>query len=85
VTGSGELIAVWQSAYGSTIEGAGKPEGGAWSTPTAIFTSPSPPQSGTIADLQVETAPDGEAFAVWRGFDGTGWVIEAATRPATWS
>jgi hypothetical protein len=84
-TGSGELVAAWQTGgligEGSTIEEASKPAGGVWSAPTQISTSPAPPQSGTFADLQLRAAPDGEAIATWHAYDGSGWVIEAATRP----
>lgn len=85
VTRAGESIAVWMvdrlSGEATTILSASRPRRQAWSEPTQVFTSPPGPLSGAY-DLQLALAPDGKAFAVWWSFNGTRWVIKAATRPA---
>jgi hypothetical protein len=85
VAGAGESIAVWvpgsASGEGTTIEASSRPSGQPWSEPTAISTTPAGPLYGA-PDLDLTVAPSGEAFAVWRCFDGSGWVIKTATRPA---
>jgi hypothetical protein len=85
VTRAGESIAVWVadrlSGEATTILSASRPRRQAWSEPTQVFTSPPRPLSGAY-DLQLALAPDGKAFAVWWSFNGTRWVIKAATRPA---
>lgn len=84
VTDSGETIAAWSSGglfgEGTTIQEASKPRGHPWSEPTDISSPPAPPQGGTT-DLQIAVTPSGEALAVWRSFNGTEWVIDAAARP----
>lgn len=84
ISGAGESIAVWSSG-GSVgeervVQAWTRPRGGPWSEPTKVFTAPPGPTFGA-PDLQVAVAPSGEAFAVWRCFDGSEWVIKAATRP----
>ena len=85
VTPGGESIALWASASSSgersSIYSSSRPRGQPWSPPTEISTSPAGPLYGAPG-LQLAIAPDGGAFAVWRCFDGTRWVIKAATRPA---
>lgn len=88
VTDGGESIAAWASGGESGERGAiqtsSKPRGQPWSSPTDISTSPPAPMFGA-ADIQIAVAPSGEAFALWRSYDGTGWVIRASTRPAAGS
>ncbi len=88
VTRAGESIAVWEadnsSGEGTTILSSSRRRRQAWSEPTQVFTSPPGPLSGAY-DLQLALAPDGKAFAVWWSFNGTRWVIKAATRPAAGS
>jgi hypothetical protein len=88
VTGAGESIAVWVSgsafAEGTTIQSSSRRRGQPWSEPTEVSTSPAGPLYGAPG-LQLALAPSGGAFAVWRCFDGTRWVIKAATRPAAGS
>jgi hypothetical protein len=85
VTSEGESIAMWVAASlsgeGTTILSASRRRQQAWSEPTQVSTSPPGPLPGAT-DLQLALAPDGRAFAVWRCFDGSRWVIKAATRPA---
>ncbi|MGN6254940.1 MAG: hypothetical protein ACTHO8_08170 [Solirubrobacterales bacterium] len=83
-TREAELIAVW--AYGSigertAIRSSSRRRGQPWSEPTEVFTCPAAPLYGAPAP-QLAIAPSGETSAVWRCFDGTRWVIKAATRPA---
>jgi hypothetical protein len=88
VTGAGESIAAWVSGSGvgegTTIRSSSRRRGQTWSEPTEVSTFPPGPLYGAPG-LQLAIAPDGEAFAVWRCFDGTRWVIKAATRPAAGS
>lgn len=88
VTRAGESIAVWEaddsSGEGTTILSSSRRRRQAWSEPTRVSTSPPGPLSGAY-DLQLALAPDGKAFAVWWSFNGTRWVIKAATRPAAGS
>jgi hypothetical protein len=83
VTRDGESLAIWIShaGEGATIESSSRRRPRAWSEPTEVTTSLSGPQSGARA-LHLELAPDGQAFAIWRCFNGGRWVIEAAVRPA---
>jgi len=85
VTRQGESIAVWvaesPSEKKTTIKSSSRRRGQLWSDPTRISTSPAGPLYGAPG-LQLALAPDGEAFTVWRCFDGSRWVINAATRAA---
>jgi hypothetical protein len=84
VTRGGESIAVWASGAigeGTTIQSSSRRRPQAWSEPTKVSTSPAGPQYGA-PDLHLALAPNGKAFAIWRCFNGTRWVIRAATRPA---
>jgi hypothetical protein len=84
VSDEGEAIAAWASGgergERTIIQASSRPRGGSWSAPTNISGSPPAPTYGT-ADLELAVAPDGEAFALWRSYDGSRWVIRAATRP----
>jgi hypothetical protein len=88
VTRGGESIAVWVSGggpgKGMTIQSSSRRRGQPWSEPTEVSASPAGPLFGA-SGLQLAIAPDGEAFIVWRCFDGSQWVIKAATRPAAGS
>ncbi len=85
VTKTGESIAAWQArgqpGERSTIREASKPRGGSWSTPVTIASSPAASWYGE-SDLQLVVTPRGESIAVWNAYNGTRWVIEAATRRA---
>jgi hypothetical protein len=85
VTPQGEWIALWitDPAPGerTTIQSATKRRGKRWSEPTRVFTFPPGGLQGG-PELQPALGADGEAFVVWRSFNGGRWVIEAATRPA---
>jgi hypothetical protein len=88
VTRGGESIAVWVSGSdpgeGTTIQSSSMRRGQPWSEPTVVSTSPAGALYGTPG-LQLATASNGEAFIVWRCFDGTRWVIKATIRPAAGS
>ncbi len=85
VTPRGESIAVWASgsSFGqaTTIEASSRIGAEPWGEPTVVDTSPVKPQYGA-PDLGLALAPSGEAVAIWRSFDGSGWVVKAITRPA---
>jgi hypothetical protein len=84
VSDRGEAIAAWASGgergQRTIIQASSRPRGGSWRAPTNISGSPPAPMFGT-ADLKVAVAPGGEAFAIWRSYDGRGWVIRTASRP----
>jgi hypothetical protein len=82
VTRSGEWIAVWKSVGPggrSVIRASSRPRGQPWGAPVHLSSWPaaSLPES---AAPRIAVAPNGEAVAVWRRYDGTRWVIQAATR-----
>jgi len=83
VTRQGESIAVWVAESSSekktSIESSSRRRGQLWSEPAKISTTPAGPLYGDPG-LQLALAPDGKAFAVWRCFDGSRWVIKAVTR-----
>ena len=70
--------AVWQRFDGtSTIRSATRPPGGSFGAPVELSSV-----SGQNAfSPQIATAPDGTATAVWRRFDSSNYIIQAATRP----
>jgi len=82
VTPQGESIAVWISdpstGERTTIQSASRRRDQPWTSPTEVFTFPPGPLYGA-PDLQLALAPNRKAFAVWRTFNGTRWVIKAAT------
>ncbi|MGB0121187.1 MAG: hypothetical protein WBP55_09580, partial [Solirubrobacterales bacterium] len=74
----GTTIAVWQGSNGSEsiIQAAVRPPGGSFGT-TADLSA-----TGEDAERpQVAIGPDGTATVVWRGSDGSNYIIQAATRP----
>lgn len=81
VTRQGESIAIWSSATpgaGTTIQSSTRHRPHPWSEPTQVSTCP---QSEAI-NLHLALARNGQAFAIWRAFNGNRWVIEATNRPA---
>jgi PKD domain len=80
VTPAGDAVAVWERSDGahSIIESASLPAGaGAWSMAEPLS---APGQSAATAQIALDGR--GDAVAVWRRFDGTRFIVEAATRPA---
>jgi hypothetical protein len=81
-TANGEWIAVWSSvgpAGESIIQASSRGRGQPWGAPVTLSSSPPSRLSGA-SEPKIAIAPNGEAFAVWRRFDGSRWVIQAATR-----
>ena len=75
----GNCIAVWQLYDGShwIIQSAVKPYGGTWQTIPDNVSRLS--QDATLAQIAVDK--DGNATAVWLGYDGSNLVVLASTRP----
>jgi hypothetical protein len=86
VTNRGEWIAVWATegfAPGrSRIQASSRRQGQPWSAPVDLSSSPAARPGGST-NLRLVVTPNGEAVAVWRCYNGTGWVIRAATRAAS--
>ncbi|MDP9255485.1 MAG: PKD domain-containing protein, partial [Actinomycetota bacterium] len=76
----GNAFAVWAASNGtnSIVQAAVRPAASdVWQTPTDLSTA------GQDADgAQVAVDAQGNALAVWRRFDGTNHVVQAAARPA---
>ena len=78
VTGpDGTTTAVWQRYNGSNtiVQAATRPAGGTFDTPVDLST---PGQNAF--QPQITTGPDGTTTAVWRRFDGSNTIVQAATR-----
>ena len=74
----GTATAVWYRSNGSNliIQAATRPPGGSFGTPVDLS------EVGQNAfNPQITTAPDGTATAVWYRFNGSIFIIQAATRP----
>jgi hypothetical protein len=83
VDGHGDAFAAWQHNVASTwtVEVSTRPADGTWQAPTPI--------SGTLyggADVKLAADASGDVVAVWNafyyGFNGLGWYVQAAVRPA---
>ena len=75
----GTVTVVWRRFDNSNtiIQAATRPPGGSFGAPVDLSAP------GQDADEpQVEVAPDGTATAVWRRFDGSKQIVQAATRPS---
>ena len=84
VTSRGEWIAVWQSygyaPRGSTVEASTRGRGQPWGAAVRLSGSRAAPEYGSQEQPSVAVAPNGEVFALWQFYNGTRWVIQAATR-----
>jgi hypothetical protein len=83
VDAAGGSTAAWETKGPlgeATIQAASRPAGGSWSVPIGLVASP-PAKLYGEADVQLVTAPGGEVLGIWHSFTGSGWVIEAASRP----
>jgi hypothetical protein len=83
VTRQGESIALWVAdgprGKQTTILSSSRRRPQPWSEPQQLPIS----RCGQLYSAPaLALAPNGKAFAVWRCFNGTRWVIKAATRPA---
>ena len=74
----GTATAVWRrrDSANSVIQAATRPPGGSFGAPVDLS---APGRNATSP--QITTAPDGTATAVWRRFNGSDFIIQAATRP----
>jgi len=79
VDSAGAAIAVWRRFNGSNdvVQAAVKPAGKAWETPSTLS------ETGQEAsEPQVAVDAGGDATVVWRRFDGSNTVVQAAVKPA---
>jgi PKD repeat protein len=77
----GDATAVFdQTEAGNNIvaEAAQRPAGGAWAAPVAI----SGPQMTESPEPRVALDARGDAVAIWNGYDGSVFTVQAATRRA---
>jgi hypothetical protein len=83
VTGRGEWIAVWRSGGSaprqSIIQVSSKRRGQAWGAPVTLSGSPGA-RISRASEPRLAVTPSGEAFVVWRAYNGSRWVIQAARR-----
>jgi len=79
IDGAGDVTAIWDRSDGSNsiVQAAVRPAGGGFSAPVDLSAA------GRDADLeQVAVDGAGDAVAVWRRFDGSKYIVQAAVRPA---
>ncbi|HET9257141.1 MAG TPA: hypothetical protein VFO16_18350, partial [Pseudonocardiaceae bacterium] len=75
VDGQGDAVAVWTRSNGSNdiVQAAARSAAGAWQTPVSL--------SGTGQNAgasQVAVNAQGNAVAVWRRFNRSNWIVQAA-------
>ena len=77
-TPDGTATVVWHRWNGSAfiIQAATRPPGGAFGAPVDLSVA-----GQNATGSQISGAPDGSVTVVWRRFDGTNTIIQAATRP----
>lgn len=78
---AGTAIAVWSHDDGANqvVRAAVRPaHDRAWQSPQDISV-----RGSDAGGAQVVVSPDGTAVAIWTRFDGTNWIVQAATRPAS--
>jgi len=75
----GEAVAVWRRSDGTNtlIQAAVRPPGEPWQAP-ATLSAP----GGSADEAHVAEDSQGNAIAIWERFDGTSWIVQAASRPA---
>ena len=76
---TGDAVVVWRQFNGSdyVVQAAVKPAGEPWSTPATLS------EAGQEAsEPQVAMDPTGDAVVVWRQFNGSDYVVQAAVKPA---
>jgi hypothetical protein len=76
---AGDVIAAWTRSNGSNdvVQAAVKPAGGAWGKPANLSAAG---QEASEPHVAVDTA--GDATIVWRRFDGSDYIVQAAVKPA---
>ena len=74
----GSTTAVWSRPNGTNvlIQAATRPPGGAFAVPVDLSAT-----GQTAFDPQIAIAPDGSATVVWRRYNSTHYIVQAATRP----
>ena len=74
----GTTTVVWVRDDGATdrAQAATRPPGGSFGAPVNLSAP-----ADSAEEPQVATAPDGTTTAIWTGFDGGDFLIQAATRP----
>jgi hypothetical protein len=76
---TGNALAVWEhpAGTGDLVQAAFRPAGGAFAASVDVSAS-----GGNAFGPQVAFDPSGNALAVWRRFNGTKNIVQAAFRPA---
>jgi hypothetical protein len=79
VDGAGDAISVWARSNGSNdvVQAAVKPAGEAWEAPATLSEVG---QEASETQLAADSA--GAAIVVWRRFNGSNYVVQAAVKPA---
>lgn len=81
---AGTATAIWRQFDGSNtnIQTAMLPEGGSWSSPVTISSTPG---NILLANPQIAVMPDGRAVAIWWEPNGVTASVKAATFDGSWS
>jgi hypothetical protein len=81
---NGDAVAVWWRSDGSNpvVQAASRSRRGTWSTPADLSAA-----GQDATEQQVALDQKGDAVVVWDRFDGSNFIVQAATRPkgGTWS
>lgn len=84
ISDAGYAIAIWNEFDGvnTNIQSATQPEGGVWSSPVTISSSPSPAVTFNAAP-QIAVNSSGYAVGIWEEFDFVGnlSVVKSSTLP----
>jgi hypothetical protein len=74
----GDMIAVWRRFDGTNwrIQGSMRARHGSFATPVDLSAA-----GGDAREPRIVSDFYGNAFAVWRRFDGAHWIVQAAVRP----
>ncbi len=75
----GDAVIVWEIFNGSNyiVESANKPAGGAWGAPVKLSATG---ENGFLGGVSVDGG--GDAVAVWQRWNGSKYVVQAASKPA---
>ncbi|MFI4993423.1 MAG: choice-of-anchor Q domain-containing protein [Solirubrobacterales bacterium] len=79
VDAAGDAVAVWARSNGSNdvVQAAIKPAGGVWGSPATLSAA-----GEEASEAQIAVTPAGDVTVVWRRFDGSNYVVQAAVKPA---
>ncbi len=80
VDGAGGAIVVWTRYNGSkdVVQAALKPAGEPWGKPVTLSEA-----GEETSEPQVAMDPAGDAVVVWRQFNGSDYIVQAAVKPAS--